>query len=232
VPDYRGIYRSRAADYDCLVAREDYRGNILPALQEIRPLQGLDVVELGAGTGRLTRLLAPMVNRIRLLDISSHMLQTAQASLKRAGFQNWSASVADNRALPLRAGTADTTLAGWTLGHFLSWYPDCWQAEIGRALAEMKRVLGPGGNIIILETLGTGMEVPRPPTRGLASYYNWLEQYHGFSASWIRTDYRFESQSEASRLLRFFFGQEVAEPLVRAGNPIVPECTGIWHLTV
>ena len=52
--ELKEIYASRARDYERLVAREDYQGNILKALQDIRALAGLDVVELGAGTGRLT----------------------------------------------------------------------------------------------------------------------------------------------------------------------------------
>ena len=56
---FRTIYRTRADDYDTLVAREDFQGNLPQALAKIRPWAGLDVVELGAGTGRLTRLLAP-----------------------------------------------------------------------------------------------------------------------------------------------------------------------------
>ena len=62
--DLKEIYASRAQDYERLVAREDFAGNILKALQEIRALSGLDVVELGAGTGRLTCLLAPLVRSI------------------------------------------------------------------------------------------------------------------------------------------------------------------------
>ena len=59
--DLKEIYASRAPEYERLVSREDFAGNILKAVQEIRVLAGLDVVELGAGTGRLTCLLAPFV---------------------------------------------------------------------------------------------------------------------------------------------------------------------------
>ena len=55
MPDYQAIYQNQAAQYELMVSREDYQGNLLPALNAIRPLAGLDVVELGAGTGRLTR---------------------------------------------------------------------------------------------------------------------------------------------------------------------------------
>ena len=72
--DLKEIYASRAPEYERLVAREDFAGNILKALQEIRVLAELDVVELGAGTGRLTCMLAPFVRSIRAFDASDHML--------------------------------------------------------------------------------------------------------------------------------------------------------------
>jgi ubiquinone/menaquinone biosynthesis C-methylase UbiE len=230
-PDHRAIYRSHAREYQHLVSFEDYEGNILPALERIRSFQGIDVVELGAGTGRISRLLASSVKQIRIFDISPTMLQVAASMFGQAEQKNWAATVADNRALPVKSATADVAIAGWSLGHFTGWYPDNWREEIGRTLTEMKRVLRPGGNVIILETQGTGLERPQPPTRALATYYSWLERKHGFAASWIRTDYRFDSISNAFRLVGFFFGVEMAARIIPPGTTVVPECTGIWWLT-
>jgi hypothetical protein len=96
----------------------------------------------------------------------------------------------------------------------------------------MKRVLRPGGAIIILETLGTGRETPQPPAPALAAYYDWLENEHGFNHTWIRTDYRFASVDEAEALTRFFFGDNLAGRIRRDNLTILPECTGIWWRTV
>lgn len=95
----------------------------------------------------------------------------------------------------------------------------------------MKRVLRPGGTAIIIETLGTATETPRPPSSHLADLYSWLETGHGFASSWIRTDYQFVSLREAEELTWFFFGLEMAELVVREKLIILPECTGIWWLT-
>jgi len=224
VVDYRQIYRTQAAAYERLVAHEDYQGHLLLALQAVRPLVGLEVIELGAGTGRLTRLLAAHVGRITVLDRSAHML--AHAADCNAG-----RAVADNRALPIAAGSADLALAGWTLGHFTGWYPDIWQLNIGRAVAEMVRVLKPGGTAVILETLGTGRETPRPPSADLTAYYRWLEESRGFNHTWIRTDYRFPTPQEAAAVSRFFFGDDLAGMILAEGITDLPECTGIWWLT-
>ena len=226
--DFQDIYFHHAEQYDLLVAREDYRHQILPALDRIRPLAGLDVVEMGAGTGRLTCLLAPRVDTLRAFDVSQPMLDVAAARLASLGLHNWTVEVADNRALPLPDGVADLVLAGWSFGHSVAWYEERWRAEIGRALAEMQRVLRPGGTAVILETLGTGRETPEPPTEGLADYYAWLEHAHGFSSTWIRTDYEFDSLAEAADLTGFFFGDDFARQVVEQQWIILPECTGLW----
>jgi len=225
---FQVIYTSKAAQYDALVSAEDYQGNILPALTEIRPLNDLEVVELGAGTGRLTRLLAPHVESIRAYDLARHMLEQAYTTLQVCGSQNWSLAVADNRALPEAANTADLVIEGWSFGHAVGWYPATWRVEIGRMLDEMARILRPGGTAILLETLGTGSETPAPPTPELAEFYEWLVVEHGFDHTWVRTDYQFSTVPEADELTRFFFGDALADRLVRDQLLILPECTGIW----
>jgi ubiquinone/menaquinone biosynthesis C-methylase UbiE len=225
---FQEIYTKHADKYEALVRREDCQGNILRTLREIRPLSGNDVVEFGAGTGRLTLMLAPLVRYIHVFDGSQHMLDVTIDKLKQAGFANWHAEAADNRAIPVASGSADLSIQGWSFGHFCGWYPDTWRDEIGKAVGEMKRVLRPGGTAIILETLGTGREMPQAPTEGLAAYYKWLETEQGFTGTWIRTDYQFESLDEAKSLAAFFFGDELASDVVKNNWVFLPECTGVW----
>jgi ubiquinone/menaquinone biosynthesis C-methylase UbiE len=229
MPDHKEIYNKQARQYDLLVSREDYQKNIFRALNQVRPLDGLDVIEFGAGTGRLTCMMAPVVKTILAFDASQHMLDAAMAKLED-NLQNWRVAVADNRNLPVGDRIADVSMAGWSFCYFTSWRAETWRDEIGQALAQMKRVLRPSGTAIILETLGTGWEKPHPPTHALAAYYSFLEEEHGFSSTWIRTDYRFKSLSEAEELTRFFFGDELADRVAREGLVILPECTGIWWL--
>ncbi len=186
------------------------------------------MVEFGAGTGRLTRLLAPLVQRIRAYDASAHMLSVAELHLKAMGVPNWEVGVADNKRLPVEDAGADVAIAGWSFGHAVGWFPVTWHDEIGAAVDEMARVLRPGGTAIILETMTTGSETAAPPTEGLAIYYRWLETERGFSSTGIRTDYQFESLAEADRLTRFFFGDELADRVRRENWIILPENTGIW----
>jgi len=222
MPDYQAIYQQQAAQYDLMVSREDYEGNLLPALQSVRPLSGLDIVELGAGTGRLTTQIAPLAKSLLALDASAHMLASLRDKV------NVPTVAADNRALPLSAACVDVAIAGWSIAHSVEWYPQTWRAETGKSIAEMFRVLRPGGTAIILETLGTGNETPAPPNAGLAQFYEILENEYGFSLMALRTDYRFGSPAEGQALLRFFFGDQLADRIVAEQLTILPECTGIW----
>jgi ubiquinone/menaquinone biosynthesis C-methylase UbiE len=228
MPDFTTIYREHAHEYDQLVSREDYHGNLLRALAAIRAPDGLDAVEMGAGTGRLTRLLAPRARSIVAFDRSKAMLDVAAATLSRLQLNNWRVGAGDNRCLPVADKVADVCIAGWSFGHSVGWTPEAWPGEIDRAVSEMRRVLRPGGTAMILETLGTGRETPQPPTDGLAAYYARLESVHGFTPGWIRTDYRFASLDEAARLTRFFFGDELADRVAHERLIVLPECTGVW----
>jgi ubiquinone/menaquinone biosynthesis C-methylase UbiE len=172
-----------------------------------------------------------VVKSITAFDGSKAMLDIAIAKLQKGGFSNWRAEVADNRTIPVPDASADIAIEGWSFGHFQGWYPDSWREEAGKALAEMQRVLRPGGTAILLETMGTGRETPKPPTPGLADFFAWLEDRQGFSSTWIRTDYKFDSLAETEQLTRFFFGDELANTALAKHWVILPECTGIWWKT-
>jgi ubiquinone/menaquinone biosynthesis C-methylase UbiE len=229
--DYNAIYDEQAGKYERLVAHEDYQQNLLPALQRIRSLEGLEVVELGAGTGRMTCLLAPLVKSIQAYDISDHMLEVAAGKLAASRLQNWRTGIADHRELPVDDESADLAIAGWTICYTAIDYEETWKQELERALDEMKRVLRPGGTIIILETLGTGHSTPTPPD-DMKTYLAFLEVEAGFSSAWIRTDYLFASLDEAREVTSFFFGESMVENAVGTDPVILPECTGIWWLHV
>lgn len=224
--DHEQIYQTQPQSYDRLVAREDHQGHLARALAELLLSPEAVVVDLGTGTGRLPRLL-PTVRRIVASDRSLAMLRVAN-SQRTSGLAHVEWVAADNRQIPLPKGFADVVLAGWTLGHSVSWYGDDWPSEIGRALGEMMRVSRRPGLLVIVETLGTGTETPQAPTQGLADYYRWLEETHGFERHWIRTDYLFENPQEAVSLIRFFFGDDLAGRVASQGGALVPECTGLW----
>jgi ubiquinone/menaquinone biosynthesis C-methylase UbiE len=227
MPDNKTVYSHYADEYEALIAREDYQGNILRTLEELVPdLKTRSVLDLGAGTGRLARLLAPRVRTVRAFDESTEMLRVCRDRLLEAGLANWSVDVADHRHLPVAEASATLAVSGWSVSYLAVWGADNRREKLSDWLDEMKRVLTATSPIVLFETLGTGQESPvRVPH--LADFYPWLDE-NGFEHTSIRTDYKFESLTEAVRLVRFFFGEEMGDNVVKNGWVILPECTGVW----
>jgi len=226
MPEHKDIYSNQAHAYDQLVDREDYQQNILPALNHIRRLEGLDVLETGAGTGRLTRMISSLARSMWVFDASPAMLKVANTRLLPRDLHNIHLAVADHRNLPVLGRSTDLVISGWSVCYVYEWNKDNWREELQKTLIEFQRVLRLGGTIILLETFGTGFEFP-VRLKNMELYFEFLEE-QGFYSSWIRTDYRFETWQEGEKICRFFFGDELADRIRREKLPILPECTGIW----
>lgn len=228
MPNHRHIYRHEAETYDALVAKQP---NLLPVIRSVCDPAGKDVIDLGAGTGRLTVPLAGAARSIVATDASAAMLEVAAAKLKRLPRRNWSTVVADNRAIPLEDRCADLLVSGWSICYTASSDEAGWERNLAATMGEIRRVLRPGGTAILFETLGTGVETPSPPPF-LTGYYALLEQVYGCRHRWIRTDYTFDDALQAAELAGFFFGETVAAQIVRHGWRTLPECAGVWWFTV
>jgi len=226
MPDHDRIYREEAVTYHAMIARQPDLGAVV---EEIFPCAGADVADLGAGTGRLSVPLAARAKSLVALDASAAMLEIAAERLSASGLAGWSTRVADHRSLPLPDDSADLVVSGWSIGYLCNANVPEWELNLSLVVAEIKRVLRPGGAAILFETLGTGHETPSPP-EFLKPYFRELTETYGFSHRWIRLDYEFDDPAQAERLSRFFFGDELADKVARNGSSRLPECAGIWWL--
>lgn len=226
MPDHTQIYQSEADMYERLISRQPSLAGVIDA---ICPYAGADVIDLGAGTGRLTLPLAEKARSVTALDASEAMLEVISAKASAAGLHQVKVQVADHRQLPLSDECADLVVAGWTICYLASMNHPEWRNNLKAVLSELRRILRPGGTAIIFETLGTGFTTPHPPDF-LKDYYKALEEEHGFAHQWIRLDYSFHSIEEALQLSQFFFGDELAEQVMANQWTTLPECAGIWSL--
>jgi ubiquinone/menaquinone biosynthesis C-methylase UbiE len=226
--DFREMYFTHVAEYDAMIACEDYQGHLFTALNALCSFEQADIVEWGAGTGRLTLMAAPYARSILATDRSPAMLDRAAAKLRAFDRVQWHVAVADHQHVPAANRSADLALAGWTLPYLLSPYEQAGQANIARVLADMQRVLRPGGVMMIIDTLGTGFTTPQIVSPELGDYFEFLERDHGFRSTWVRTDYQFDSVDEAVHQLDWFFGAELTDRVTAERWLVVPECTGIW----
>jgi ubiquinone/menaquinone biosynthesis C-methylase UbiE len=225
MPDLQYVYHHQAGLYQQMVDCEDYQGNLLPAIQAISPLEGKLILETGAGTGRLTTLLAPRARSIYAFDRSVHMLQMAKVRIDKYSFSQVFLGVAEHLHLPVAHARVDLLISGWSVCYVFLEGGSEWRRRLAQTLADFRRSLRPEGKLLLIETLGTGFEEPqRLPL--LQPYFNYLEQY-GFQMKWVRTDYRFDSLQQAHERIPFFFGEEMLEKMQ---GDILPECTGLWWL--
>ena len=100
------------------------------------------VGDLGCGTGQVSAALAPFVARVIAVDGSAAMLQAAKKRLQPFG--NVELRRGDLEALPIDEALLDAATLMLVLHHV---------TEPARALAEVARVLKPGGRLILVDML-------------------------------------------------------------------------------
>jgi len=98
------------------------------------------VGDLGCGTGQLTVSLAPYVGRVIAVDQSRAMLAAARARLP--GLSNVELRQGDLEALPIADGELDAAVLFLVLDYL---------PEPVRALIEARRVLRPGGRLLVVD---------------------------------------------------------------------------------
>ena len=100
------------------------------------------VGDLGCGTGQVSAALAPFIEQVIAVDASAAMLQAAKKRL--CGFDNIELRRGELEALPIDDGRLDAATLMLVLHHV---------PEPQRALADVARVLKPGGRAVIVDML-------------------------------------------------------------------------------
>lgn len=112
--------------------RPDYPGDAVAWLVDVEPAAGRRVLDLGAGTGKLTARLRDLGHEVVAVDPSAGMLAELRAAVPGVETREGSAE-----ALPLPDASFDAV----TVAQAWHWF------DAGRAAAECARVLRPGGTL-------------------------------------------------------------------------------------
>lgn len=112
-------------------------------------LPSLTVADLGCGEGYLAVEISRWARRVFAVDRSKRMLAQAEALAKRKGAENVVFKRGEIEKVPLPDGGVDVALLSQALHH---------AADPARALREARRILAPGGAVLVLDLREHGEE--------------------------------------------------------------------------
>lgn len=122
---------------------------------------GERAVDVGVGTGDLALGLLEASHpsaRVVGIDLSARMLAISRRRLARMGVgPRYAAVIGTGERLPLPDASVDRVVSGFTLRNV---------GDLPRALGEMRRVLRPGGRVVLLE-------LSHPPNPVFRLAYRW-----------------------------------------------------------
>ena len=131
------------------------RTDLLLAALALQP--GMVVADIGAGTGYLSRRMAPAVGsagKVWAVDVQPEMVSLLQAGVKRSGLQQIEARLGAVDDVKLPAGSVDLAVMV-DVYHELA-YPR-------EVLASLMKALKPGGRLVFVEYKAEDASVPIKP---------------------------------------------------------------------
>jgi FkbM family methyltransferase len=170
------------------------------------PLDGATVVDVGAGTGRLTLLCAARAGRVYAIEPATPMRELLEEKIRGRGLANVDVATGFSEGLPLPDASVDLAVSASAFGS-----DPRRGGEAG--LRELRRVVRPGGRIAIL----------------------WPDNPEWFIARGFRyqvcegaLEVRFRDLDTALACAEIFYSDVVVSHLQQTGRPIVPfELLGI-----
>lgn len=132
-------------------AEEVARGEGFRALRDhiieaAGPVRGETCVDIGAGTGLLTLPIASVGVYVWAVDISPAMREYLRAKASSAGLDDVHAVVGSAVSLPLVDACADVVVSNYCFHHLSD-------VDKRRTLAEVRRVLRPGGRLVFADMM-------------------------------------------------------------------------------
>ncbi len=202
---WRRAYRDAPEIFDAFARAEDREGLLAAAVLDVARPRGADVLEIGAGTGRLGQRLATACRHYAAVDPAPAMLALARGRVPGRALVR-----ARGEALPFAARSFDAVVAAWVVAHVGA-------AARRLVLEEAARVLRAGGpGTVLVESAAEGefQDLRRLSGVDPAAELAPLTGELGFTiAARVETEIAFEDEAEAERVLGFLCGAAVRDEL-------------------
>ncbi len=112
---------------------------------EIASTPGADVLDVGCGAGHASFACAPHARSVVAYDLAEPMLATVTAAARERGLANIRTQQGAAERLPLPDASFDWVVSRFSAHH---WH------DVTQALAEVRRVLKPGGRVLFIDVVG------------------------------------------------------------------------------
>lgn len=111
---------------------------------------GAQLLDLGCGAGHASFTAADVVAQVTAYDLSAQMLEVVAKAAREKGLNNIDTQQGYAEALPFADASFEVVISRYSAHH---WH------DVGQALREVKRVLKPGGTLIVMDVMSPGHPV-------------------------------------------------------------------------
>lgn len=137
-----------------------YLENVAPMIELVAPLASDRLLDVATGSGFTALGFAVLVRNVVGVDVAAEAVAVATRQAKERGIANAEFRVSEMENLPFVAGSFEIVTCRFTFHHF---------SDPGKVLREMKRVLAPGGRIMLYDILSS-------PDTAKAEVHNRIEK--------------------------------------------------------
>jgi ubiquinone/menaquinone biosynthesis C-methylase UbiE len=200
-------YYEKAGIYDLFSQAEDYPGKVFRVLKQV--VKGKVVLDVGCGTGKYLKLLAPCCKKIIGVDVSADQLAIARREIGKLTNVELIHAPADK--IKLKSGTTEVVIGAWFLGSIVG------IRRKKKILHKLESILNDTGTIYLIENdVGSEFERIRQgvsnPLRKALEHNQWLLDKMGFKVfKRIKTYFKFKNVNTARSVIWSIWGRRAAD---------------------
>ena len=219
-----------AESYELLNRCTDPEGRLEALLQDLAPMDGRVVLDVGAGSGYHAARYAARSAHVYAVEPDPGMLQQMHARLSQEPCANISVLAAGAEDIPLREGCIHIAHA-----RFAYFFGD--EACVP-GIAQVKRLLAPGGHFLVIDTnpdQGQFGELARQAypevfhPRYVPDHVAFYARY-GFEHHVVHTTLRAPTREALARVLRADFPRHWPELLAQVNGSEMSYALSVFHL--